>query len=382
MLIWLRSSKFVDANLTGVGIDGNVLRREDCAQLISLDEGFAMLDTTRRVLDEERAAAQQQMQEEAQQIYARALKEGEEQGRQLALQEWYERTIGTLADYRAIQKRMRERLAELIASAVEQIVQVEDSQGLFLRALSSLDQIVEGASFLTVSVNRNDFAKAQQVFDEFANEWSRRGQPIKIIVHADKDLPAGSCICESEFGIVDASLHTQVQAMRAALERALAKEMSEETTDREQNTFSASDELERDDEPLAQELALNHESGEDMPSFEEQQKNSELEQENLPEENITVQALEETEQLIPPASEITLDETVRDDLTTLEKPATATKAKTKKAAKPKSTAKTTTKAKSSNAKVKSTLDAEEKPKAKRKTKSAPKANEVDAKEDA
>ncbi len=318
MLIWLRAPKFVDNDLSGVGIDGNVIRREDCAKLTSLDEGFAMLDKARRGLDEERAAAQEQMQEEAQQIYARALKEGEEQGRQLALQEWYERTLGAFADYRAIQKRMRERLAELIASAVEQIVQVEDSKALFLRALSSLDQIAEGASFLTVSVNRNDFAKAQQVFDEFANEWGRRGQPIKIIVHADKDLPAGSCICESEFGIVDASLHTQIQAMRAALERALAKEMSEKTSDKEQSTPSEADKFEIEDETLA----------------------------------------------------------------TVTKAKTRKTTKSESATKTTSKSKSTTKSKSGTARAKLNLNAEEKPKSKRKTKSASKAAEIDVKENA
>ncbi len=388
MLIWLRTPKFVDPTLTGVGIEGNVIRREDSARLISLDDGFAVLDQARLALDEERVEGQQQMQEEVQQIYARAQQEGEEQGRQLALEQWYERTLGALADYRAIQKRMRERLAELVASAVEQIVHVEDSKGLFLRALSSLDQIAEGASFLTVSVNRNDFAAAQQVFDGFALEWSRRGQPIKIVVHADKELAEGSCICESEFGIVDASLQTQIQAMRAALERALEKEISEEISEKmnglEQNVRNTSDEFQMDGESL--EMKLFDESDQEATFAAEPRE--EAAQENLLDEATTLQVSNDIESLAVLAPNLASEEVeVEGDLIALKKTKTATKPKSKGAAKPKVASKTAAKSKSknnsnidSNNEAKPSLEATEKPKSKskRKPKSAasPQAEEA------
>jgi type III secretion protein L len=44
---------------------------------------------------------------------------------------------------------------------------------------------------------------------------------------ADKRLEAGSCICESDFGSIDASLTTQLRAMRSAVARALKHSLRE-----------------------------------------------------------------------------------------------------------------------------------------------------------
>jgi len=48
-----------------------------------------------------------------------------------------------------------------------------------------------------------------------------------LSVVADKRLPPGSCLCESDFGAVDASLATQLRAMRSAVSRALKQSVNE-----------------------------------------------------------------------------------------------------------------------------------------------------------
>ena len=44
---------------------------------------------------------------------------------------------------------------------------------------------------------------------------------------ADKRLEPGSCLCESDFGAIDASLATQMRAMRLAVSRALKQSANE-----------------------------------------------------------------------------------------------------------------------------------------------------------
>ena len=60
-----------------------------------------------------------------------------------------------------------------------------------------------------------------------AARWRDLGQPIPLSVMADKRLEPGSCVCESDFGTVDASLDTQLRAMRSAVSRALKRSVEE-----------------------------------------------------------------------------------------------------------------------------------------------------------
>lgn len=209
------------------------MRREDVGRLVSLDEGFLELEREREnIIDEARSQAQQMVEEarkaaegieaEAERVRAGAHDEGFRAGMAKALAEWHARAMHTDAEYQRVRQRMRERLAELVTQAVEQIVVSENARTLFKRALASVDRITEKASYLTVSVCPDDYKQASDVFGQFVEEWGGRGRTIKLTVTADKRLAAGSCVCETDVGLVDASLETQIRALKAATERALA----------------------------------------------------------------------------------------------------------------------------------------------------------------
>jgi type III secretion protein L len=161
------------------------------------------------------------LREAARLSFESAQADGYQAGREEALADWYRRSAEASKDRRAIQTMLRDRLAELVVVAVEQIVRSEDSSTLFARSACEIDRIADGCAYLSVRVHPDDYAAATREFDRFALEWSERGRAIPLTVVADRKMTPGDCICESDLGIVDASLSIQLAAMRNAVARAL-----------------------------------------------------------------------------------------------------------------------------------------------------------------
>jgi type III secretion protein L len=253
MAIWLRSDREMpDAANARVGAHSDVIPRATFGALLEIDEAYAQLavdcEAALAQARDEAAAIVDAARHEAQEILAAARREyeaaadhGYRDGEQQALANWVERLADAGAEQRHTQMRMRERLAEIVTVAVEQIVNVQESDLLFERALATVDRIVEGATYLRVAVSPGDYDKACVAFERLSARWRELGRPFPLSVVADKRLEAGSCICESDFGAIDASLATQLRAMRSAVARALKLSASEIRDDPDAPAF--------DDEP-------------------------------------------------------------------------------------------------------------------------------------
>lgn len=241
MVIWLRNPNVElngDARLsTDVGIagDGDILRREAYTAVVALDDAGeacrvrhrAMLADAERRAQEIVARAEAEalaLIEQAQEEYAGAERRGYEAGQTRAIGDWYARVTRHAAEQRDLHERLRDRLAELVVVAVEQIVRTEDTGALFARSAAALDRIAQGCSYLKVRVHPDDHDAAAREFGRFAHEMHQRGRMAQVTVVADRELAPGACLCESDLGTVDASLATQLAAIRAAVERALAHE--------------------------------------------------------------------------------------------------------------------------------------------------------------
>ncbi len=225
-----------------LGAAADVLPRELFGSLVSLDDAYAALADDRAALLEaaraEAAAIVDAGHAEADAILAAARREREEAARlgyrdgyDRALGDWMERLAEVANAQNQLQVRMRERLADIVVSAVEQIVRTENRGALFDRALSSVERIVDGATYLRVAVNPDDLDSAKDTFDRLATRWRELGRPIPMSVIGDKRLALGACVCESDFGVVDASLDTQLRAMHGAVSRALKRTMAEAEQD-------------------------------------------------------------------------------------------------------------------------------------------------------
>jgi type III secretion protein L len=241
MVIWLSRPRHAHAeqkaNGTGkdrprVGLTSDILPRETFGALMKLDDLYGRVEAERQAILAAAQIEREQMLhsarddvaallEEAARERARATEEGYAEGLVRGEAQWLERVAALTADAGRLQKGMRQQMAQLVMLAVEQLVGAAGAEPLFRRASEAIDRIVEGSSALRVSVHPDDLDAARNVFGAFEARLRELGRPVSLSVLADPQLAAGACVCESDLGIVDASRTTQLEAMRAAIERAL-----------------------------------------------------------------------------------------------------------------------------------------------------------------
>ncbi|MEM5383977.1 type III secretion system stator protein SctL [Paraburkholderia phymatum] len=240
MVIWLSRPR--DAHATRdstqgkdeprVGLVGDIVPRETFGMLATIDDAYGRVEAERQAIlaaaQIEREQTLQAAREEAAALVASAAREREDaaqrgyaEGVARGEAQWIERIAAMSADAQRLQQSMRSRMAELVMLAVEQLVRAESAQALFARATDTIDRIVEGSANLRVSVHPADLDAARAAFGEFEARLRVLGRPVPLAVAADPRLEPGACVCESDLGIVDASLSTQLDSMRAAIVRAL-----------------------------------------------------------------------------------------------------------------------------------------------------------------
>jgi type III secretion protein L len=242
MVIWLSRPR--DAHATRdaskgkgkdeprVGLAGDIVPRETFGMLATIDDVYGRVEAERQAIlsaaQIEREQILQAARDEAAALVASAAREREEAAQQGYAEgvvrgeaQWIERIAALSADATRLQKSMRNRMAELVMLAVEQLVRAESAQALFARATDTIDRIVEGSATLRVSVHPADLDAARAAFGAFEARLRTLGRPVPLVVVADPRLAPGACVCESDLGIVDASLATQLDSMRAAIVRAL-----------------------------------------------------------------------------------------------------------------------------------------------------------------
>jgi type III secretion protein L len=239
MAIWLKSPyQIPHTDGVYVGASHDVIPAAEFGALLTIEQAYEQLEADRRetlerarnesnkIVESARQSAQQIL-DDATREYETAAERGYRDGEQRALSDWMERLAELADSERRMQVRMRERLAQIVTTGVEQIVHVQHTDALFERALNVVDRIVEGAAYVRILVSESDHDQACVAFERLAARWREMGRPFPLTVIADKKLPPGSCICESDFGSVDASLATQLRAMRTAITRALKHSLIE-----------------------------------------------------------------------------------------------------------------------------------------------------------
>jgi type III secretion protein L len=169
------------------------------------------------MLDDAQAQAQAMLDEMAAHV-EQAKREGYDEGRRRNSIEWAERqTRQTQSRGQALQN-MHEKLAAIVTSAVERIVHTEPRDALYQRALRSVQTLTRGASQLTLRVGPADYEAAAKAVSDIKG-LAANGVQLEVAV--DPALKNGSCIFESELGILDASLETQLEGLRNAMGRAV-----------------------------------------------------------------------------------------------------------------------------------------------------------------
>lgn len=243
MVIWLRNpqAEGPEAGL-GIGVADDVLRAGDLATLVDLDARYvAMRVQCDAALEAARAEAQAIVDEahaqagelvaRAEEEYASAARRGYDDGFTQALSEWHERALRAQEQALTLGRQRRDRLAELVALAVQQIVATADPVALFARAAATIEHIVADGSPVQVRVHPSDLAAASAAFDDVARAWREAGRAVRLLVGADSALEPSACVIETDLGALDATLSLQLAAMRGALARAVRSVPDEDFAD-------------------------------------------------------------------------------------------------------------------------------------------------------
>lgn len=229
MLIWWRGAN------GEVGAEHGVLRSAEVAALTQAgalaaeaqsraEAAAAEAQARAAELMNEAQARAEAMLADAQTSIEQAREAARQEGERQAALEWHERQAGHAVDTAKTLRGMHERLADVVTTAVERIVHSENRSALYQRALKSVQTLSRSATALTLRVNPGDADAARTGLAEVA-ELQAMGMTVEVLV--DAALPVGSCIFESDMGVVDASLSTQLDALRSAMARAVRKAVAE-----------------------------------------------------------------------------------------------------------------------------------------------------------
>ncbi len=214
-----------------LAVEDGIVRAADAQETRTLAElrlqyirdGEALLAATRTRCEREYADSRADIErllaearEDAEAMRARAYDEGMSR----AMQDWHDRNADAVVDKQRSLRDLHGKLARIVTSAVERIVQSEDRAALYHRALQNVQSLTRGAASLTLRVGPQDYEHARSSLASGAG--SEHGG-IDVEVLSDATLRPGSCIFESDVGVLDASLETQLACVRGALERAVKR---------------------------------------------------------------------------------------------------------------------------------------------------------------
>jgi type III secretion protein L len=158
---------------------------------------------------------------QAQQQLDQGYQAGLSQGAEQALATWTEQAVSGAHSNQHALERQRERLGGIVALAVERLVEQEDKQALFKRALRTIGKLIKDVPMLTLRVHNDDHAAAQKALLDMVDQV---GGSVPIEVVSDAALAEGSCRFESDNGVIDAGLATQLAAIKRAVVRAALAE--------------------------------------------------------------------------------------------------------------------------------------------------------------
>jgi type III secretion protein L len=233
MAIWFRHGS------STVGVEDGIIRAADFAAFISLQQAadavqadrLAMLSQAQTQADtcindaqlEAEAMLNEAQQEsellvaQAQEQYNTAYEEGHAKGHEDATTEWMEGVLTNAHNNQRALQRQRERLSGIVSLAVEAMVEEQDKQAIFRRALRIVSKLVRDVPMLTLRVHLDDKQAAENAITDMRDQLQLQ-MPIEVV--ADVSSVQGSCTFESDQGVIDASLGTQLAALKRAVERA------------------------------------------------------------------------------------------------------------------------------------------------------------------
>ncbi len=157
-----------------------------------------------------------QIVEDAEQERARICQRAEQEGRIRGLAEWNKKLLAASQQLNQLTKTWEQSMLRLSVRAAEKLIGEE----LKLRPETIADivrEVLKGArsgKLLTIHVNAADAPQVRAHLDRIKTQAGVRGE---VDIATSAQVPPGGCILESELGVIDARLETQLQCLEEAL---------------------------------------------------------------------------------------------------------------------------------------------------------------------
>lgn len=218
MAIWLKAGQQT------VGVDDGIIRSGDLATLINACDLSMRAENILNAAGQEAVGIVANAHERATKICSEAELEGERiredafaLGTQEAASRWIEEVTSKAVDARDSMRRASGRLAELVSIATQRVLETEDKEGLYRRALRTVKQLTGESKTLILHVGPTDLEYAESVMAGIATEV---GVQIPLDIKIDTRLAQGGCVLESDNGVLDASLNIQIETVKQAITKA------------------------------------------------------------------------------------------------------------------------------------------------------------------
>ena len=182
-----------------------ILKGEDYGRLIQAEE----------ILDEARKKAQDTM-AQALEIYEAKKKQGYEDGLEEGRMAHAEKIMDTAMEAINYFESMEKSIAGLVIQCLEKVLGEMGDEVLIHRVVKAGLAVARNEKKVVVRVAESDLAAVQKETASLLQSYPG----IRVLdISADTRLSAGACIIESELGVVDASLETQLAAIKRAIAR-------------------------------------------------------------------------------------------------------------------------------------------------------------------
>ena len=190
-------------NRDGVSPVGRVLRAADVAVLL---EANAVLDAAR--------ARAEEMSRQAEAAYEARREEGYRDGQEEGRLEHAEKVLETVLSSVDYLSSLENTLVDVVTSSIRKVIGELDASELIVRVVRNALTTVRNQQRVT---NRVAPADEKAVSEALAAMIQTAPGGVGFLdVRADARLERGSCLLESELGVVDASLETQLKALENA----------------------------------------------------------------------------------------------------------------------------------------------------------------------
>jgi type III secretion protein L len=225
MAIWLKQQPKV------VAIDGDVIRATELARTLELNDAMQALDEVvhatmndamqrakeivekaRREAEAFAAAARRKFDNSARLGYAA--------GQRRALAQAHASFLAQARDERETLHASSARLARLVMNAVEQVIAETDRDALMRRIAVAVSRAIDDATQLRVTISPADADSAKRIFGQLAREAT---PPLNLDVVVEDDIEPGCCVCEWDYGVIEANLRAQLAGLERALTQGAAR---------------------------------------------------------------------------------------------------------------------------------------------------------------